>query len=109
MFVKYNFEGKSMIKYFIAALVIKIILVVFFIASIIPNGKEIIAHIDGAINTDQLFSTLFLLKQLGWIAVKLIITIAIESAIAFGIIIPLAKKAIDDIVNGDPFNRRIRF
>lgn len=96
MLVKTNFTGSSMMKYWITSLVIKIILIAAFIMSSIENGTAIIDHIEAIVNNGIDLDLYFTLKQLGIIVLKFIGAIILEVVIVFAIIMPLAKRNLDN-------------
>lgn len=85
--VKYSFTGTRMIKYAVAAYLFKIVLFLGWCYTAQPYVQSIANHIDSST-----IDYLYLLGQLGMIALWLVGATGIEMVFAFLILIPLAKK-----------------
>ena len=96
MFVKTEFTGASMMKYSIASFVVKIAIFVLFIAACVPNGTAIINHVQNFLNNSVSIDLYFILKQIGWMFLWLVVAIVIEVAVIFGIIFPMAKSEMNN-------------
>ena len=95
MFTKTNFKGAGMFKYTLGVFILKIILIGAFIATSIPYIGDIITHIEAVVNTGAALSLMFILKQIGWIFLWLVVTFVVEAIIVFAIILPMAKAELD--------------
>lgn len=96
MLVSYKFNGRSIIKYAVIVVVVKLTLLFGWIMASIPLGIEIINHIESFINDDANISLIFLLKKIGMIGLYFIVCIVVEAIIAFGIIFPIVKNELDN-------------
>ena len=94
MFVKTNFKGANMFKYTLGVFALNLILLVAFIATAIPYGVNIINHVEAFANTDALLSLMYIVKQIGWVVLWLIVAAIIEVALVFGVVMPMASSEL---------------
>lgn len=94
--VKYTFEGNSVKWLYIVAHVIKVALFVAFIYASVEPFTLFIDHWQAFLNDVAKIDLYFMLWKLLWIFGLYVLTIVIEAIIAFGIIIPSARKIIQN-------------
>lgn len=92
--VKYEFTG--LIGYMIAAYTIKIALIVAFIYGTIEPFTMFVDHLQAFLNDKAKIDLYFMLWKLLWIVGYYFIAVLIEMFVAFVIIMPMAKKTIEN-------------
>lgn len=92
--VKYTF--KDLIGYQIAAYVIKIVLILAFIYQSIEPFTMFVDHLQAFLNDEAKIDLYFMLWKVLWIVGYYFIVVLIETFVAFVIILPMAKKTIED-------------
>lgn len=96
MFVKYKSKGSLMAWFLVVGLIIKLLIILAWFFQSQVNFINIIEHIELVINEDVKINLIYCIKQLGWVGLKLLGAIGLEFIIAFGVLLPLANRTIQN-------------